>query len=150
MQTTSSLLRLGCAGIAIGVALALLASRAVAQPAFPDQVNCQLRSPPGNALAVPTHGVDYLLYPERAAISADYSGCQSVWRGDVRYSSEAHLLFRAHFERGEPTSVSIFEPDKREIRCEYAGGALVGPLPVPSVCPAPSDLPFNPQRSVPR
>jgi hypothetical protein len=148
MRYTPSSLWLGRASIATSVALTLHASHAVAHSGFPDQVNCQLRSPPSNALTVPTHGVDYLLYPGPAAISADYSGCQSVWLGDVRYPSEAHLLFRAHFERGEPTSVWIFEPEKREIRCQYSGGALVGPLPVPSVCPAPSDLPFNPQRSV--
>jgi len=143
MQRTASSFRSHCY-LTVAVPFAISASQAAAQANFPSTANCQLGAPPQNAVVFPTHGVDLLLYPARAAIPSEYSGCQSVWLAD------GHLLSRAHFERGQLVSVWIQEPDKELLHCQYSAGALVSPTRPPNACPAAPDFPFNPERRISR
>lgn len=132
--------------MAAGVVLAMHGVPAAAQTSFPSRPNCQLSTPPKNAVVVPTHGVDLLYYPPRAAIAPNYTGCQSAWFGDSRYRSDAQLLYRAHYEHGELQSVWVLDPEKPALHCQYSGGVVVKPSPPPAACPSASELPFNLQK----
>jgi hypothetical protein len=82
------------------------------------QENCQLKVPPLQAAATGNHGFFYFVYPR--AVSAAYSGCQTMW------DEKGNQVFVLTYEQGSVIKIESNDPsgasEKRS--CRYERGKL--------------------------
>lgn len=117
----------------LGLCAAGIASHGAAAAGAQTADTCTLKSPPPQARRVPTHGVDFLIWPPQ--IDAAFTGCQKVWLED------GHLLGTTVFKRGQVQSFSSREPGSdTTLRCNYKTSSKKKPL--PDDCPAREDFPL--------
>jgi len=83
------------------------------------QPNCGLTAIPKDAHRIPSHGVDFLVFP--AALGANYTGCKTMWLDN------GHRLAVWYFERGELVWLKAEEPkgSDRSSYCRYNDGKLI-------------------------
>ena len=112
---------------------------------FPQSAELPVKHAPKNAVVVPTHGVDLLYYPPRAAIAPITRAVKALVRRQP-LSIRCSTALQSHFEHGELQSVWVLDPEKPALHCQYSGGVVVKPSPPPAACPAASELPFNLQK----
>jgi len=118
----------------LGLCVACLGAHAAAAGA-PGADTCAIKSPPPQARRLPTHGVDFLIWPPQ--VDASFTGCQKVWLED------GTLLGTTVFKRGQVQTFTSREPDSdTTLRCDYRKASKQKPL--PEDCPALEDFPWWP------
>ncbi|MCQ8102704.1 hypothetical protein NP590_01195 [Methylomonas sp. SURF-2] len=90
--------------ISASIALTLLCLLAHGQSARADAIpaaarNCAIAAPPADSGAYVTPGGFLIVHPRNAALSADYTGCKSIWLADE--TAGTPLLLRLYFEQGK-------------------------------------------------
>ena len=93
---------------------------------------CALKAPPPQARRLPSHGVDFLVWPDH--LESNFTGCQKAWL------ENGHLLATTVFRQGQVWSFSTREPKSRStLRCLYHGTPA---KPLPEECPPREDFPL--------
>jgi hypothetical protein len=78
---------------------------------------CSLDKPPKEAARHPTHGVDFLVYPNE--VPKRFTGCQKVWLED------GSLLSSLKYTNGIVTSVELTEPEQQKVICKFSDKKLL-------------------------
>jgi hypothetical protein len=122
----------------VGPALFSLCVAGLAAPAVGAGTpgTCDLKSPPPQARRLPTHGVDFLIWPVQ--IHTAFTGCQKVWLED------GTLLITTVYKKGQVQTYTAKEPDsKTTLRCDYRQPPSKQ-KPPHGDCPALDDFPLWP------
>ena len=85
--------------------------------------SCNLASPPPDAKATVTHGLDIIMVPR--PIPVGFTGCAYVWLGDSDNRAAMTKLSTAYFEAGQVRWYDVQEPDEPARLCIFKQGALV-------------------------
>ena len=112
----------------------LLAPEALRAASADGNEFCSLRSAPPEAATLVTQGVDLRIYPDARLVTAEFSGCQTVWL------SSGMLLAQAKYKNGEVIRYVGSHPDGRTVSCLYESRRLVASA---GDCPSFEDFPLD-------
>ena len=95
--------------------LALSVSGCASEQAILGSASCSIASPPIEAGVNAGHGALIRVHPRRSNISADFTGCQTIWMQSARETSKMQIVFRS----GRPIAMVA-----AGLQCRYIDGKL--------------------------